>query len=279
MNFANLVRCCCALLALGSPALAQQAILTTAPTLPSKGQVVTRHLLTFTSFDDGAVQGEDVVFTNSIALGLTGNLGVQVDVPYRFRDVEGLTGGVGGDVDTSGLLDARASLKWRVWQDDFGPVDTARLALIGGVEAPTGADRFSSDSVDPFLGASFMLIRGRHGLGASATWFFTTGAADDRAPLLPGDTTADVLQVDAAYLVRIAPAVYGEAFEASWYGVLELSATLETNGDREAFLAPGLLYEAPRFAIEASVQIPVAQDLSHRPEREVIATVGVRLLF
>jgi len=258
-------------------AAAQQAVLTTAPTLPSKGQVVTRHLLTFTSYDDGPVDGEDVTLANSVSLGLTGNLGIQFDLPYRFRDVEAV-GAPPADVDASGLLDADVSLKWRVWQDDFGPVDTARLALLGGVQVPTGADRFSSDSVDPFIGAAFMYIRGRHGLGVSGRWLFTTGDVDGAA-LLPGDTLADVLEADAAYLYRLAPSEYGDEFVASWYAMVEVRGLYETNGDAEAFIAPGILYEAPSFALEANIQVPIAQDLRSRPEREFIATVGLRLLF
>jgi hypothetical protein len=265
-----------AIAAIGASAFGQQAILTTAPTLPSKGQVVTRHLLTFTSFDDGPTDGEDVTIVNSVALGLSGELGIQFDLPYRFRDVEGVPGG--GEVDTSGLLDSEISLKWRVWKADLGAVDTARLALIGGAQLPTGADRFSSDSVDPFLGAAFMYIGGRHGFGASARWLFTTGGIDG-APLLPGDSTDDVLELDGAYLFRLAPETYGEDFVASWYAVAEVSAIYETNGDVEAFFAPGILYEAPRFALEANVQVPIGQDLSSRPEREVIVTLGLRLLF
>lgn len=95
----------------------------------------------------------------------------------------------------------------------------------------------------------------------------------------PGDTTDDVLNLDASYLFRLAPATYGEEFAASLYAVLELNTVYETNGDAEAFLSPGLLYEAPRFAIEAAVQLPVAQDLAHRPEREYVVTLGLRLLF
>lgn len=262
--------------ALAAPAFAQQAILTAAPTLPSKGRVVTRHLLTFTSYDDGPTDGEDVTLLNSVALGLSGELGLQFDLPYRFRDIEGLSGG--GDVDTSGLLDSEISLKWRVWKQDLGPVDTARFAVIGGAQLPTGADRFSSDSVDPFVGAAFMYIGGRHGLGASARWLFTTGGVDG-APVGPGDTTADLLEADVAYLFRLAPDAYGDEFVASWYAVAEISALYETNGDAEAFFAPGILYEAPRFALEANVQVPIGQDLSSRPDREVIVTLGLRLLF
>lgn len=259
----------------GAPAIAQQAVYTTAPTLPGKGQVVTRHLLHFTSYHDDGVSGDDVTLVNTISYGLTSELAVQFDLPYRWRDVEGLPG---GDIDNSGLLDSSLSFKWRVWKHDPGPVDTVRFALIGGLQLPTGADRVSSDSFDPFLGASLMRISGRHGFGVSAQWLFTTGGIDGDA-VNPGDTTDDVLNLDASYLFRLAPATYGEEFAASLYAVLELNTVYETNGDAEAFLSPGLLYEAPRFAIEAAVQLPVAQDLAHRPEREYVVTLGLRLLF
>ncbi len=256
-------------------ALAQQAILTTAPTLPSKGQVVTRSLLIATSYDDGPVQGEDFTIFNSISYGLSGSLAVQFDLPYRFQDVEGTSD---GDIDNSGLLDGEVSLKWRVWKDDFGPVDTARLAVVAGTTVPIGADRYSSDSFNPYLGLAYMYIHGRHGLGLSANYLFTTGSTPGPA-LLPGETLADFLEVDAAYLFRLAPSEYGTDFTASWYGVLEVNLLYETNGDSEAFIAPGLLYEAPNFAIEATVQVPVAQDLHSRPERAFVVTLGIRLLF
>ncbi len=275
MRKSQFLRLLCALTVLSRAALAQQAILTTAPTLPSKGQIITRHLLLVTSFDDGPVQGEDITFINSVSYGLSGSLAAQVDLPYSFRDLEGTTA---GDIDTSGLLDGEVSLKWRVWKNDFGPVDTARLAVVAGTTVPWGAERFSSDSFDPFLGFAYMYIQGRHGLGFSANYLFTTGAAEGPA-LLPGDSLADLLEMDAAYLFRIAPSEYGEDFAASWYAVLELNILYETNGDSEAFLAPGLLYEAPRFAVEATVQLPVAQNLHSRPERGFVVTLGLRLLF
>ncbi len=267
---------CALLVCLLSPAvLAQQAILTTAPTLPSKGQVVTRNLLIVTSYDDGPVQGEDITIFNSVSYGLSGSLAVQFDLPYRFQDVEGTSD---GDIDNSGLLDGEVSLKWRVWKDDFGPVDTARLAVVGGTTVPIGADRYSSDSFNPYLGLAYMYIHGRHGLGFSANYLFTTGSTPGPA-LLPGETLADFFEADAAYLFRLAPSEYGTDFAASWYAVLELNVLYETNGDSEAFIAPGLLYEAPNFALEATVQVPVAQDLRSRPERAFVVTLGVRLLF
>ena len=47
----------------------------------------------------------------------------------------------------------------------------------------------------------------------------------------------------------------------------------------ELFLAPGIMYEAQGWALEASVQLPALQDLDHRPDNEFTVTVGVRMLF
>ena len=196
-----------ALCACAVPAHAQQAIYTVAPTLPGKGQVVTRHLLHFTRYDDSGVKGEDFTLLNSVSLGISSELGVQFDLPYRWRDIDGLPG---GDVDNSGLLDSALSFKWRVWREDPGPVDTVRLALIGGVELPTGADRASSDSFDSFFGRVVHADRRQHGLSVSAIWKFTTGGVDGDA-VLPGDTTADVLNLDGAYLYRLYPAPTGRS--------------------------------------------------------------------
>ena len=47
----------------------------------------------------------------------------------------------------------------------------------------------------------------------------------------------------------------------------------------ELFLAPGIMYEAHGWAVEASVQLPVFKELDYRPETEFTVTVGLRLLF
>ena len=61
--------------------------------------------------------------------------------------------------------------------------------------------------------------------------------------------------------------------------MLELNGLYETNGDNQIFLSPGVLYEATTWALEASVQLPIFQDLADRPETDVVVVVGVRLLF
>ena len=208
------------------------------------------------------------------------------EIGLEAGDIQRLAGGAGGaatsppssfDDHAIGLGDLDLGLKLRVWKADLGPVDTIRLAVLGGVEIPTGTEGFGSSSVDPYLGAALTSIFGRHGFGAAVRWTFTTGSAFD--PLFAGDTTADLLRLDASYVFRVSPEEYGELHEAAWYAVAEANSYYETNGDWQVLFSPALLIEAPRWALEAGVQIPVYQDVSGRPELRLGFVLGLRLLF
>lgn len=267
----------CALSARTPNLLAQEAIFTPAATQPSAGHIVTKHQFSVYSFDSDPTgqgrHGTDVEVTNELLYGVTGDLSLSVSVAaisrYASSDAD--------DADEAGFGDASLSLKHRFWQNDFGPVNTARASAFIGAELPTGTDAFSSDSVDPFIGAVFMLISGRHGFNQAVTWKMTTG--DQADPTRAGDSLADLIRTDTAYLFRIAPDEYTADYRASLYATLELTGLFETNGDRQLFLAPGILYEATTYALEAGVQIPVDQHLDERPEAKFALTLGIRFLF
>ena len=265
------------LLAAAPEARAQEAINTPAATQPGEGNFVNTYKLRFTRYD-GTPAGDsgsanEVRLEGLLAYGLTGNLSMSLQAPLTSRTVSGEP-----SIDSeTGIGDLTLQFKYRFWQDDFGPVDTVRASVFAGAELPTGESRFSSDSVDPHVGAVVTYINGRHGLNQSLSWKFNTDSSDEvwRA----GDAKADLLRFDTAYLYRLSPEEYGADFVASTYAVLEINGAYETNGDTEVFVSPGLLYEAPSFALEASVSIPVHQDLDHRPEPEYSVAVGVRFLF
>ena len=44
-------------------------------------------------------------------------------------------------------------------------------------------------------------------------------------------------------------------------------------------LSPGLLLEAPNYAIELGLQVPVIEDSQDRPALRLALVVGLRLLF
>jgi hypothetical protein len=261
-------------LALSPSAVAQEAIWMPAATQPSPGQwIVTEKARYYQFRDDDPADPIDSIMAmeTTLAYGLVPRLSMQLDLPAYWKQS-------GTPQQTAaGLGDLAMALKVRVLQEDLGPVDTVRAAVVGGVMFPTGTSGFGSTSFNPYLGAVVTGIFGRHGLNASATWRFTTGATFD--PVFAGETTADLLELDASYAFRLSPEEYTEVHEPALYVVGEFLGEWEMDGQYELFLAPGLLWEAQRAALEISVRIPVAQQVSNRPKSAWAVSFGVRLLF
>lgn len=259
---------------LAANALAQEAIWMPAATQPSPGQWIVTEKARFYQFrDDDPADPIDSIMAmeTTVAYGLVPRLSMQFDLPVYWKQS-------GTPQETTvGLGDLSMSLKLRILQEDLGPVDTVRAAVIGGVMFPTGTDDFGSTSFNPYLGAVVTGIFGRHGLNASATWLFTTGSTFD--PVFAGETTADLFEFDASYAFRLSPEEYTEVHEPALYVVGEFLGEWEMDGQYELFLAPGLLWEAQRAALEVSVRIPVAQQVTNRPESAWAVSFGVRLLF
>jgi hypothetical protein len=264
------------LLACGS-AFAQEATNTPAATQPAAGHVAIRERVQYVNLsDDPSPHDRDiakVVATTTLSYGLRRDVAATLDVPVAFVSVESTHDGG----DDFGINDLALSLKYRPFQTDLGPVDSVRLAFIGGVEIPSGDGDFSSHSFDPFAGTVFTAILGRHGVNQSISYKFNTGG--DEFTMRAGDGQDDALRYDTAYLFRVSPATYAADTSAALYATVELNGIYETNGDNEALLGPGLLYEAKTFAAEATVGLPVVQDVTDRPETDLTVTFGLRLLF
>lgn len=245
-----------------------------AATQPSPGQWILTEKVRYYEFrDDDPLDPVDsiVAAETTVAYGLVPRLSLQLDLPLLWQQAGAPSS------TTFGLGDLSLALKWRVLQEDLGPVDTIRASVIGGTMVPTGTGGFGSTSVNPFIGIAATGIFGRHGLNAAASYRFTTGATFD--PVFAGETNADLVRVEASYLFRLAPEEYTETHEAATYLVGEFLGEWETDGQSELFLAPGILWEAPRIALELSVRLPVAQQVTDRPKSAWALSVGVRLLF
>lgn len=253
-------------------ASAQEAPLSWAATQPAKGRVTLREQFFFTEYDTDAGDVDRYVLNTRVTLGLSGVLSATADIPF----VSEQAGAPGAD-DHTGLGDVSLSLKWRFWQNDAGAIETQRLALVGGVRAPTGDAGLSSGGVDPFVGVVFTMVRGRHGVNAAGRYLLTTDGRSD--PLTAGMGEADLLSLEASYLYRLSPASYETESAGSLYAVVESFADYETNGDAEWRIAPGLLWEARRWAAEASVILPLADDIERRGRADFGLALGVRVLF
>lgn len=177
-----------------------------------------------------------------------------------------------------GLGDLEAIIELRILREDFGAVDTLRGAIFAGAELPTGTNGFGSNGVDPCLGGVLTGIFGRHGFDAAARWTFVT----DESPFLPtlaSTTSADFANLDLGYAFRFYPESYGEERVPAWYATLELNSLWTTSGEYDVLLSPGVLLEAPTYAVEIGLQIPISSQVDDAPELRIAALIGLRLIF
>ena len=258
-------------LADAAPASARAPINSNVAIQPATGGFILRQQFRYTeaSLDTASANLDFQVITESTTLvyGVTSKLTFIANIPatLNFDTTNNTTG---ERASTSGLADITLLTKIRLYRDDFGVNDTSRFDLIAGAELPTGADRFTRDSINPIIGGVYSHLQGRHAFHTDLLWKFNTGG---------GDTGADLLRYDAAYTFRIAPERYATNNPTAWFGIIELNGFSETNSDNELFLSPGIRYTTTRWTIEATVQLPVWQELDHRPERDFILGVGFRM--
>lgn len=214
--------------------------------------------------------GKEYILLNQIAWGVSNKFSLQFDLPVVYADLD-LSGP--GDENDFGLGDMTLLAKYRIFQDDPAPTDTTRVSLIGGLQIPGNVDLemdSSNDAWDPIIGAVFSTVQGRHGFNADALWEFYTGDEDDQS---------DSLRYDASYLYRLSPETYTADTTDALYAVAELNGFYGTNGDNEIYLSPGIMYESRKFTLDATVMIPVHQDVDHRGESEFLIGIGLRLSF
>ncbi len=264
-----------------APAAAQQTTITPAATQPGEGVLISRSLARWVDWDvdpgrDGFEDVSELRFDLSLAYGLSGDTSLLATLPIVHRDVDGLPAG-GGSSDPTGIGDPSIEIRHRFVNEPLGPVDTLRVAWFAGAQIPGGRGTFSSDSVDPYAGLALTFITGRLGLGAGLSYTATTGSVD--RPLHPGDSTADLVRLTGSAAWRLAPESWGTELEPAWYATLEVEAMLETSGEHLVRLAPGLLLEAPTYAIEVAALLPIAEEAQRRPEHDVGVIAGVRLFF
>jgi hypothetical protein len=247
-------------------AFAQEAIFTRAATQPAAGVLAWRQQFKTMHYSDDSTEFSTKPM---LSYGVTGNLAVDLQLPLITMN--------GGWREQTGLGDLTILAKGRLWQRHDSAIDTARLGVWGGTTIPVGADVFTGGGFDPIFGAVYMQVAGRNGFNLATQYQLTTRGSWH--PMMPGAGTADLIRIDGAYLWRLAPEQYSTEEDAAFYFTIEANTFLETNGDRELLLSPGLLYEGTSCALELGVQLPVARCVTERPAQGFGVTIGFRLLY
>ena len=172
--------------------------------------------------------------------------------------------------------------RYTLWWDDYAPLSTRRAALLAGLKFPTGADRFGTETFDPILGGAATWAFDRHEIDLDALYTVST----ERNGFRQGDR----IRYDAAYRYRIWPQRFGRQL-LQFNGLIELNGrwsdfdrhhgrSVVDSGGHVLFLAPGVQLAAKSWILEASIQVPIAQDLhGSQINQDFVAVLSVRIPF
>jgi hypothetical protein len=266
--------CAIAALAFAPAAMAQEAMFTQAATMPSPGTGVWRQLVHYSEYSGPhGAESQVLEVMAAVQFGLARDLSLTLEAPVVWHRMEHGDGTTDRDF---GVDELNLMLKWRFYKEDTGGVDTRRAALLLGAEFPSGSG-IADNSVDPYIGAVYTQVWGRHGFNQDAIFRLNTGGASEDN--FGGEGSAEAIFLNTAYLYRIAPAAYTSDTKGSYYLTTELSQIYETNGDYEVRFAPGIMFEGWQWAWEAMVQLPVYEDVDKRPELDWSVGFGIRLSF
>lgn len=223
-------------------------------------------------------------------------LTTRVVVPLLYKRMT--TTRTGGDTPYSdvGLGDVSVGAKWAFFvRDRFG--GTTRLALAGDVSLPTGST--GARLVDG-TEAPRPLQLGTGAVAAGATlvatvirgqWGLSVDAGHRRHASGDGFRFGNETRYDLAFGLRL-PAHVQTVRTRTWQFYLEWNGSIvgrswsggseiDGSGGHVAFLSPAVQWVPhPQLLLEASMQIPVIQDLNgSQPEHDPRPSLGVRFLF
>ena len=267
------------------PALARAQGINTNVALPvSQGEAIWRSQLRATvATDDPSPMDRELralIAPQTLVYGITPRLTGFATLPLlAHRRVE--AGGASERTDPA-IGDLALLARYTFYIDDYAPLSTRRAALLAGLKLPTGADRFGTPSYDPIVGAVATWAAGRHELDVDTLYTLTTERQDVE--------TGDRLRYDVAYRYRLWPERFGKRLQqlnailelnGEWTGRTRLDGnTVRSSGGHVLFLSPGFQFVTIGWIMEASLQLPLVQNL-HGPqlERDFPGVLSVRIPF
>lgn len=267
-----------ALLTLGSAPVFAAPINSDVGITPFKGQTILRTQARFTrKTDDPSGQNRQL---DAVALpvvgvyGITAKSAVLMKIAYVNKDLRTVSGLKRGD---QGIGDLTILGKHRVYARNYKGA-TSRLAVIGGLELPTGDDgerdssgvlpqplQLGSGSVDIIVGGLYTLASLDHEVDVNGVYKFNREANDFQF--------GDEFSYNVAYLRRVWPrALPDEGIYTQWNALLEFNGiytqrnefqgkAVPASGGNTVFLSPGVQFVAQRMILEFSYQYPIMQDL------------------
>jgi len=249
--------------------------------------------------DDPSSMDRDlhVLSLNSVYVyGFTEKLTGLVNIPYLDKSIDVTLSDGRRKRGDSGIGDIRTLLKYRIYTKDKSGRSN-RLGIFSALEWPTGDDN-AKDSIGRFpqtlqLGSgSYDPIIGVVWTTQTLDWEFDADAGYKWNNKANNFEFGDILFYNVSYQHRLWPKTLPDKGVPSFlYAVLELNGSYadknevdrvkdQNSGGHSVFISPGVQWVAMRYVLEASVQIPVIQDLNGSALRSDYAlTAGFRIRF
>ncbi len=250
----------------------------------SKGEGIFRSQLRYVrATDDPSRKGrelEALVVPQTLVVGWTPRFATFSTLPVLAH--QRLESGTGASRRDEAVGDLRLLGRYTFFADDYAPLSTRRAAALFGMKFPTGADRFGTPSFDPIGGLVGTWAANRHELDMDAVFSATTKRH--------GFEAGDALRYDVAYRYRLWPRRFeGRLLQlnavlelnGSWVGrARSEGASVRSSGGSVLLLSPGLQFITQRLIVEASLQLPIHQDLNgDQLESDFVAVLSVRVPF
>lgn len=267
---------------------------------PYKGQIIIRSQFRALrkSSNSRFLNGEAWILSNpnTAVYGFTEKLSGFVTVPWIYKNpvFESPSGKIRRKA--KGIGDITLLTKYRIFTKDF-TASTSRLALLGGIELPTGeigdSDKFGklprplqdgSGSWDPITGFAFTHQTLNDEWDLNLTYKFNT----ERSNFEFGD----VLKYNLAYQKRVLPrkipnkGTYKQVnFVLEANGIWaqknqENDSRVRDSGNNAIFLSPGVQFVTKHVIAEFSVQLPVLRRFrGNQLKPDVSLVSSLRLTF
>ena len=218
------------------------------------------------------------MFPFVVAHGVRSNLAVIVRQALVRREMTMM----GATSTDAGLADLLVMAKYRLVRVNTAAY-TFGIAPTIGLEMPTGADEFTSDTWDARLGFFVSGRAGFWGADVNVTYIWNGMGGTDDDGLDPGDE----FSVESALAYRFplgarADMTLEPVIESSYQKIMadaEADANVPGTGESVLLLSPGLKFTWSSYILEGLVQLPVWQDQSgQQTERAAGFLIGIRIM-
>ncbi|OVE76162.1 hypothetical protein BVX97_01875 [bacterium E08(2017)] len=225
---------------------AQEPAYMEAATHPGKNQFYARTLSYVSEYEGDTLGNNEVSGKLKLVYGLRSNLAALLDVYF-----------------TDDIHETSCRLKYRLFKNDLGPLNTWMASVYAGVAFPGNSHVVFDNDEHPIMGLVSTAILNRHGLNGQMQW----SESDE----------TNIISINASYLYRIAPSAYSSDTKGAWYVMIESLNDISDDSQNRSDAALGILYEAQRWAAEASLKLPLKQDWPIETDHEI--ALGLRYLF